>query len=269
MIAYLNCMIRYDDRGFEAKYFFGYKHKGRYTDVEGVRSTSNNYRVYFKGHSVSVDKLGGGSEFIEELRRQYKRRRGVGVEVSPFYRAGWDPMNGNLENPWLYFVIYAFLAVLTAAIFGLILYSMNAKTDISELEVRNATFSEYKIDGEDLILYSNEYEMPFEIDYYKSYGEVFSEPQSFCDGKSYELYVTEGSYFYFIYSMTDKENIEFITIKSQHQVYVKNNIIPAYIMGVFCVGCFVFAIMGIIVARNPDKFSIKVKRMFYKDYVWR
>jgi hypothetical protein len=263
MVAYLNCVIRYDDKGFVAKNIFGIKRECGYGEVEGIRS-GRDRRIYFRGHSIRIDEMSrGGDEFVEALDKGYKRTTGKWLPTSTSFNRKWDPMNGHLENPWFYFILWLFLGFACAALPVLVLFGMISETDPSEIVIHDVQFCFYEVDGGSLLLYAEGEEKPYEIGYFQHYGEALPAPEALCSGEKYSVGVV-GNHRY-VKCLTGSDGTKYITLETERQVYRDSQRIAFWILclvapiGVY--SCY----LGIAVARNPERYSKKVRRLFYKD----
>lgn len=260
MTAYLNCVIRYDDEGFIARSFFGIKRACSYGEVEAV-SGRRDRKIYFNGYRITVDQISiGADEFMDTLYRGHRKATGRHV---PAFKLKWDPMNGHMEHPWGYFILWVAVGLLCASFPALVFYSMTAEPDPSEINVYNAEFHRYSVDGESLMLYPVGEEQPYEIADYKDYGENLPSPETLCSGERYAVGVQGNSRS--ISTLTGADGFRYITLELERQVYRDNQrpwawlICVASVVGVYC--CY----LGIAVARHPERYSEFVRRLFYKD----
>jgi len=262
MTAYLNCVIRYDDEGFVARNFFGIKRACRYAEVDGVGGRKDR-KIYFNGYCVMIDEISlGADEFMAALYKGHRKATGRHV---PAFKQKWDPMNGHLEHPWVYFIIFVVLGLLSVALPVLVFYSMTAETDPSEISVRSVEFCRYSVDKESLMLYVAGEEQPYEITDFKDYGEILPSPEMLCSGEQYSVGVQGDSHD--IRSLTGADGFKYITLESERQVYRDNQRSAAWFLGIAGVVCLFISYMGIAVARHPERYSEFVRRMFYKEGV--
>lgn len=263
MAAYLNCVIRYDDKGFTARNIFGMKRLCRYGEVEGIRS-GRDHRIYFQGHSILIDEIScGADEFLDALDKGYKRATGKWVPISTSFRRKWDPMNGHLDYPWVYFVLWVAMGLFCAALPVLMYYVMTSETNPADIVIHDVQFSAYEIDGGSLMLYVEGEEQPYEIGYFQNYGEVLPSPDTLCSGEVYSVGVV-GEHHY-VESLTGSDGTKYITLETERQVYRDSQRTAAWILCVVAPIGVYFSYLGIAVARNPEKYSEKVRRLFYKD----
>ena len=260
MTAYLNCVIWYDDEGFVARNFFGIRRSCSYAEVDGVKGWKDR-KIYFNGYCIMIDEISiGADEFMDALYKGYRKATGRHV---PAFKPKWDPMNGHLEHPWGYFILWITLGLACIAFALLMLFVMTGETDPADVTVRSVQFSRYDVDDESLLLYVDGEERPYEIGYYKDYGEILPSPEAFCNGRPYTVGVEAGSHY--IVTLTGADDFKYITLESERQVYRDNQrfalviILLTSVLGVF------FSYLGIAVARHPERYSKFVRRMFYKE----
>lgn len=263
--AYLNCVIRYDDDGFVARNFFGIKRACSYAQVEGIR-TGKDRRIYFQGHSVMIDALScGGDRFIEAIEKGHRRATGKWVRASTSYRRKWDPMNGHLDSPWFYFLLWITVGLICVALPVFAVVSMTSESDPADIVVHDVRFSAYEVDGKTLKLYVDGDEKPYEIAYFRDYGESLPEPEVLCGGAVYAVGVEGAGRF--VRSLTGTDGTRYITPQPEREIYRDRQRPAAWTLGVCSVLGLTFCCFGIAVARHPERYSPKVRRLFYKDRV--
>lgn len=261
--AYLNCIIQYDDKGFQTRNIFGITRKCSYAEVEGIRS-GKDCRIYFQGHSIDIDEISrGGDKFMKALDQGHKRATGKRVPISTSFRRKRDPMNGHLDHPWAFFVLLVNMGLFCAALPVFMFFVMTSETDPSDIVIHDLQFYAYEIDDGTLMLYVEGEEQPYVIGYFQNYGEVLPAPETLCGGERYFVGV-EADHRY-VKSLTGTDGTEYITLETERQVYRDSQRIAAWILCLVApIGVF-FCYLGIAVARNPERYSKKVRRLFYKD----
>lgn len=266
-VAYLNCIIWYDDEGFVARNFLGIRRQCTYAEVEGMRN-GKDYWLYFKGHRILVDEMAhGGRDFIKAVKRGYSAsHNGRMLMASHTYGRKIDPMNGNIENPWLYFCIWVGMMLMCVFLLVGMVISMAAKpSDMEELVFSQMTFTSWKKDDGELHLTVPGREEAVRIFGYRGYGELLPSPEELCNG---EIFVVglDGKY---IESLTGADGTVYITPELERQIYHKTQDVAGVILTVFSVFGIVFSIVGIDVARRPERYGAKFKRIFYQDHLWQ
>ena len=260
MAAYLNCVIWYDDQGFQASNIIGIKRSCSYAEVEGIRSGKDR-RIYFNGHSVLIDEISrGGDEFVEAVDKGHKRATGKWV---PAIRVKRDPMNGHLDYPWAYFILWVVMGLFFAALPVLMFFVMTSETDPSEIIIRDVSFCAYEIEDDSLMLYVEGEEKPYTIGYFERYGEALPTPEVLCSGKVFSVGVERDHRY--VKSLTGVDGVKHITLESERQVYRDSQRTAVWILCAVAPAGLYFSYMGIAVARNPERYSKRVRRLFYKD----
>lgn len=263
MIAYLNCVIHYDSTGFLARNFLGIRRQCPYEEVEGIRS-GKDHRIYFQGHCVMIDEISfGGDEFMQTLKKEYRKATGKQLPVSPAFKRKWDPMNGHLDYPWFYFIVWITMALFCIGMPVLFAYTMTTETDVSEMIIKEVRFYSYKKEKESLLLYAEGREDPYEIDYFQSYGQALPSPEVLCNGELY--YVGTIGARRYIKSLTSPDGTQLITPETAQQVYRDNQKVAGLILCLLSPFGVYFCYKGIAVARHPERYSDKVRRRYYKD----
>lgn len=260
MVAYLNCVIRYDDKGFVARNFFGIRRSCSYAEVEGIRF-GKDHRIYFQSHSVMLDEISvGRDEFIEAIDKGYKRATGKWV---PSLKLKWDPMNGHIDHPWFYFCLWIFLGALSVAAPLVVSIAMLHETDPSDICVSSAVFSKYEVDDGTLRLYAEDKEAPFVIEYYEDYGDALPKPDVLCNGNTYLVGTEEGSYY--VQSLKSPNGTQYITLESNMAIYRENQLVGIVLMLFMSPLGIAVSYFAIAVARYPEQYSDTFRRLFYKD----
>ncbi|MBR5474372.1 MAG: hypothetical protein IKU83_03065 [Lachnospiraceae bacterium] len=261
MIAYLNCEIIYDREGFRARNFWGIVRECKYSEIEGIRN-NGDYRIYFRDHSLLVDKSAiGGEWFIKTAIDGYREAIGKQLPISPTYRCRWDPMNGHVDHPWFFFITYLALGLSCIVMLILIAFALFYNYDVSEIEKYNTIFLKYEIEKKDLRLY-NENETVVIFDY-ETYGNQFPSPEQLCSGEMYlvgHLKERDG-----VVSLEGANGEIYITPEMERQIYREKEapigIALIIMLLVFAINCW----LAIVVGRNPDRYSEKLKRRFYQE----
>ncbi len=261
---YVNGVILYDDDGFTTCNIWGKQYNCRYADIRGIRIGKDHW-IYYGKRKLLVDAISeGGPEFLLSLERGYKRQTGKDLLMDYSYGRRWDPMNGHIEYPWLYFAIWVFLIVGSIAIPALCMYSMTVETDPSALTAHTVTFSRYDTYKGTLRLYTAEEEQ-YRIGFYQDYGSALPAPEQLCSGEPYQVYMEEDSRY--IKGLRDDRGRDLITPELERQVYRDSQRSVVILILVLSPLGIVCGILGILIARNPDKYPDWLQRLFYKKDV--
>ena len=261
MAAYLNCVIRFDDKGFETRNLFGISRSCSYAEVESIRS-GRDIRIYFRGHSVLIHGISyGGDRFLDAVDKGHKKATGQWV---PAYQQKWDPMNGHVDYPWFYLILWIVIGLFAVAMAVMAVYSITVATDPSRIITEAVQFSGYDISSGSLRLYIEGKEDPYLIDYYEDYGEGLPTPEQLCSGQVYIIGTKKNGRY--LCSLADTKGQVYITPELERQIYRDNQRFAVWVIVAATPFTVWFCYMGIAVARHPERYSEKVRRLFYKDY---
>ncbi len=264
MSHYVNGVVLYDNDGFTTRNVWGKQFSCRYADVKGIRIGKDHW-IYYGKRKLLVDAISkGGPEFLLTLERSYKKQTGKDLPMDYSYGRRRDPMNGHIEYPWLYFTIWIFLIVGSIAIPALCMYSMTVETDLADLTVQTVEFSRYDTYEGTLRLYTAEEEQ-YRISFYQDYGSVLPAPEQLCNGQPYQVYTEEDSRY--IKGLRDDRGKDLITPQLERQVYRDSQRGAVILILVLSPLGIVYGILGILIARNPDKYPYWLQRLFYKKNV--
>ncbi len=131
MLAYINQTIEYTDTEFEVRNIFGRKRVYSYDEITGITAIIVNYgtdRILYCGKKkVKIDALAlGGDKFVTFADKLYMLRNNRGI---PYRKRNRDPMNGNMANPWFFFIMYSLVFAFFIILAGLSVYRMLAQRD--------------------------------------------------------------------------------------------------------------------------------------------
>ncbi|MBE6948941.1 MAG: hypothetical protein E7456_03750 [Ruminococcaceae bacterium] len=266
VLPYFTIRLKYDDAGFEYRNMFGIKLKADYSDVKGIR-TNTVPRIYFKNYSITVVQVDPKIKaFLDKLERGYVAATGRGVKKSTTFKAKKDPLNYGNGIGWVMFVCYLFVAVLGA--FGCFRVMHQAFILPWEKQEIKTHFYFYNYYGNDQIAYDDaglsagDYEELFVIKEYERYGEQLGPLSYICQGETYNLTVDKEGDIYFIISMTDEDGRVYVSPDISDEIY------DSYVRSqdvTLCIGCalvVVYGIVGILVNRNPERYSKWVRALY-------
>ena len=266
-IAYLNCVIWYDEKGFAARNFLGIRRQCTFAEVEGLRTGKDQW-LYFQGHRILLDEMAIGSKkFISMVKKGYSAAHDgrMLMETANFGRRK-DPMNGNIQNPWLYFCIWIGMMLLCGGMVVFGVFSMMAMpASIEELSFHQMSFTDWNKEDDELRLTVPGREEAVRIFAYRGYGDLLPSPEELCSGETF----TVGLDGHYIESLTGADGTVYITPELVWQNYHKTQDIFLAIMMVLFIAGIVFSAVGIDVARHPERYGRKFKRAFYQDYLWQ
>lgn len=200
----------------------------------------------------------------------HKKRR----SSRPSRRSKWDVFNGNVSNPGEFLFIYSLIGAMCVAIIILFVIQSAPKSP-EDLLYAQVCFDRYEIDGEQLQLYSGNSEKYYEI---PAYTQLLSDPEAFlrlCDGGAsfrvgYEDYVKADVPYFGLESITGSDGTVYLTMEAVREYRWQDAQAFYLLFGGITLLWFLFVGLSIYVGRNPQKFSPRFIRLFFKNgYVRR
>lgn len=267
VVSYKNCRIFYDESSFTVGDFWGRKRTYAYHEITAIQGSSMDVKLYVGRTVIRIDELAVGKrEFLAHARKQY-RKRNDGKPI-PAAKARTDIFKGNVNNPGEFIFVFALITAFLLGFFVLIaVTSRPAKAE--DLQYETLSFARHEIrDDTYLDLFSGNDSTPYTVP-----AGILTDADEFiaaCDtGKTFDVC-------YVVYDDTDapRKTLESIT-SSDSAVYLTREAVHEYnkraarafywFGGGMMLIWLVFMGLTIYVGRNPQKFSRRVIRLFFKD----
>lgn len=270
-LAYCKETITYDDEKFEASTFLGRKRTYRYGEITGIRQKGNDTLLYCGHRKIRIDTMASGcEEFVAYADKAYRRQHGGFI---PLHDAKKDPMNGNLDAPWLYFILFLFeIAVSIFMICLSISFLWPADDSLPDDTVEICTsFSSYEYTKKDdgtLLLHTESSEKPFSLSYLSEYDVPVPSPEELCSGENYTVIIREGKRENWIYSLLTADRQPIITAYDYNTAYRNSGFVACILLIIFGVIGIAIGILGILVGRHPERFPVWFYQLFYRDSAW-
>lgn len=259
MNAYLSKLVRYDRKGFTCRSFFGVTRACAFRDVEGVHG-ENNVHIYFQGRSYFLDEASAGlPAFLSAMRSAYKRAHGRAL---PKVRLRRDPMNGHLEEPWLYLGIWLLLMAICVGVIAMTVYLLLHVPPMEKLQTVQTAFRAGEVKSEELYLAADSPEGTYCLERYDRY-ENLPEPSFFSSGETF----TVGTYpeSRDILLLVGEDGTEYVTPELWLRAYQKESLVPSVFIVLFFALGFAFECFGIAVTRHPERYSPRIRRLVYQE----
>lgn len=267
IVGFINCRISYDENGFVYKTIFGRKIEYNYSQVTGIRKNMNETYVYVGKRKLLVDALYvGGYDFINQVKKKYREFNGE--RNIPDIKPKHDIFNGNVNDATGFLIAYGIMAVFTVAFLIFAICTVYLPKTESNTTEQKVVFVSCEEVGEDVVLTTADNKI-FKIQYVDEQfnGEKIEE---ICNGDaavitySEEVTPKDGDD-YFALDAIKYDNNYILTFGETHRLY-KQEKFPVIILAiVFVLAVFGLIIGTIIVGRNPQRYSKRVVRMFFKD----
>lgn len=271
MLGWKNCCILYNDTEFIQKTFFGIKRRFTYDQITAIEQPGGSGDIHLcaNGKRVLIDEITiGGNKFLSFAKKKYRTiYNGRLIPISTKTR--FDIFNGHVKNPYEFIVVYGVLLVLfsTAAIFAS--YVILKPTSESNTIFYTQSFSSYTETENDLVLRPVDDSDKYVITDYKECVDNPDRLFALCDGKTeFKIYAShyesDNGPYYEVWNLAANEEA-FVTFSKVNEVSRKEGIKIVVFIDAIILTFFLFVIMSIVVGRNPQKFSKRFVRMFFKE----
>lgn len=266
ILGYCNCRIWYNEEGFTVRYLLGYHRHFTYDQIESIQGWSRDVKLKVRGCTVRVDELAVGKrEFLGYAKKQYRALFG-GKPIPVVEKTRWDPFNGHVDNPGEMVAVYVLIAVILP-VFVLGTFLTQEPTPREELTFFTAAVGYDNEEDTDLLMFGED--RMVEV---WGYQRTIAEPQEFlalCDGgerftMGYRTLVDEDGNV----TALSVEHIEDSTGKiwmTPEDAFEYRFYSVFWIILAFDLLWLTYCAASVYVGRNPQKFSKKVIRMFFKD----
>ena len=266
IIAYINCRITYDDQGFVAKSFFGIKRAFTYDQITGIKENKHETFLYMGKRKVMVDAFGlGGKAFLSLAKKKYRTMHD-GKNI-PNALKGWDIFNGNVESPVGFIVIYLLITVvLVAVLVPTIVFGFCLPHTEDNTTAHSVCFEEGYISNGDIVLQADGrlYKILF-VDSHTPADAIWA----ICDGETVvTAYCTDANAaeedgFFRVHAIVDN-NTCVLSFEETERLHRENYTLGVVVIGGLLLVWIFFAVCTVMIGRNPQKFSKRVRRIFFK-----
>lgn len=269
IVAYINCRIWYNEEGFTVRFFLGYKKTFSYGEIESLNKSAQNEKLKVRGCTVRVGELPVGKrEFLAYARKQYRiAHGGKAIPVAP--NPKWDIFNGHVDNPGEFIFAYLFLLLFLPGTV-LVCFFIADPTPMEEMTFLTAPVEQLWVqedDKTDLVLSVAGTEL-----------EIWGYRDTLSDEEAFLRACEAGEKFAIGYrTVTNDEN----EVTGYSAEYIEDStgrvwITPedarnhrfrevTLIFGILELIWLAYCGISIYIGRNPQKFSKKTIRMFFKD----
>lgn len=271
LLAYCNNTVVYDASGFTARNLLGRKYTCRYEELTGISRKSGSIILRCGKRKIILDSMASGREkFIAFADKSYFKLTHTHI---PEHTAKHDPMNGNLNAPWLYFSIYFIMAACWLGFIFLAAFVLkpadgSVPVDAIEIYTELSSYEYLKKDHGTLIFHSPDYEKPFYLSYLTEYEITPPEPSVLCSRNTYRLTVHETNTQYKICAVSTEDGDQIISALDANIAYKNSQRGASIALLIMCVIFFILSVHGILVGRYPERYPRNFRKLFYKDIAW-
>ena len=267
IIAFMNCRISYDDDGFLAKTFFGIKRKFTYDQITAIKENLHETFIYIGKRRVMVDEYSiGGKEFIGFAGKKYSAFHG-GRSIPRANRKN-DIFKGNVTDTTSIIFAYILGTVCIIGFFIFIVFEIYVpKTENNTIE-QKVSFVSCTTERDALVLLSSDsqvYKIQYIDDQFDRQAiKRICLPGTWVTAYSLECKPKYEDKFYSVQAI--KYNDKFILgFEETNRLDLQENQVLIFFPIFFFLLWILFIIFSIKIGRNPEKYSKRVIRMFFKE----
>ncbi|MBQ9543847.1 MAG: hypothetical protein IJV00_01815 [Clostridia bacterium] len=271
IIAYCSDMLVYDESGFEKRTLLGKKTKYSYDLITAARCCDTYVVVVCGKNKIKLDRLMiGRSAFFLYACKQHKRimKRGI-----PLWKpSGFSPLAG-VETPWLFFIVYSFLFVLSVLVFIILPITVLVPADgitPPDAQTISTSFSSYertKADGGTFRFFASGYDKPFCLMWLSGFEVPVPDPEELCGTDVFTVVCHETAKYYSIYSFSSSDGAEMVSVLDSQKAYKNDQRFACILLIIAGVICSVFFAFAFPVRRRPERYPVWFRRWYYKDRV--
>lgn len=276
IFSWLNGIIIYDRNGFQKGWMPFFKKYYDYSELTSYYIEEKKVTFFFHNGKQAVTVNYEKKEykgFFEFVCVVYERTCGIKL-ISGKYGPQRDLFNGNIKDPNPHIVIFVLLILIMCGCAVTAFYeafNFYDETDAKYFET-TLVYEAYTDDG-DLIFSAEGVDHELRWDNYKYYdnGLVSDFLFGVKTGKTYQIYgryFPGGKYespFYRMYQIKDMEGKEYITFALSNQQHQNIWRIVSAVVSVFLFLLVLFFVGTIRVGRHPEKYSKRVRNIFFKE----
>lgn len=268
IIAYVNCRISYDENGFIAKNFFGRKKQATYSEITGIQKNMHETYIYIGKRRVMVDEFSiGGKEFINLVKKKYRTLHN-GQSLPKITKTKNDIFNGHVNDVAGFYAAYIIVFVFLIGVMVLLMCYTFIPNSINNTIEQTVIFNSCEIIKDEIVLTATDnqiYKITFDVEQIN-----IQEIKTICNGKSevttYSKEVTpdDEEDYYSVKAIKNKDDY----LLSFEETNKLNRLEGLKVIGLFLFMLLIwnaYIVASIVVGRNPQKFSKKVVKMFFKD----
>ncbi len=269
IIAYVNCRISYDENGFIAKNFFGRKKQATYSEITGIQKNMHETYIYIGKQRIMVDEFAiGGDDFIAFAKNKYKTLHN-GQNIPKVQKTKNDIFNGNINDASAILAVFILIAVFLIGFLAFITWHTFFDPCTEENTIQQSVrFVAFEKGTEDLILTAEDgqiYKIRFADEKINTQGI-----SAICNGETLvTVYAEEfkdenDAPFYSLKAIVHKDAylLHFDETNRLHS----QGFFPIFLFALgMCILWAVYILLSVIIGRNPQKFSKKVVRLFFRD----
>jgi len=269
IIAFVNCRISYDPYGFDAKNFFGKKKSYTYDQVTAIKINTHEVYLYMDKSRVAVDEFSiGGNDFLNFVEQKYKELHN-GKDIPSPPKSKHDIFNGNVKDVGSLLFAYILVSVVCIAFLGVTVWSVFFRPNTAEnTTAQQVTFLSCTV-ADDKIQFRDADQQLYQINNVDAQFDATALTK-ICDGETaVTAYWTKATpedaeEYYSVKAILHGESYLLSFDETNRWNQQANQSILLF-PAIFLLVWWAYIAGAIVVGRNPQKFSKKVIRIFFKD----
>jgi hypothetical protein len=267
-LAYCNCWVRYDAKGFTHSNLLGLVKRFSYEDVAPVCKpkfkqalAGNDLWIKAGSRRILIDAASRNRvDFLVTLSQRLQKNQWTNDVPR-----GWDPYNHNVPQPdgWFLFVITQLLTVFMVGLIGWFVYDYFTPAETAETTDHLVlSFSDYHEHKGDWDLTASDGET-YHLD--NDTKKVGVDPKAVCDGRTlYDVWLYRGRKSIAALRTTGGEDI--LTFAQVKALSNRETRIYGPVLLLFA-AAMVWVDIGMIrTARHPERYSRRYRRLFWQDH---
>lgn len=270
LLGYCNETVVYDGEAFTAKNWLGIRRTYSYAEISGIRRRGADTILYCGRRRVRLDQMALNAQpFVKHAETCYFQQF---QQLIPIIIKK-DPMRGNLDTPWFYFFMFLFVIAVSLfffffSVYGLLPAEASLPSDAFEIRASFVSWERIKKNGGTLVLNAADFEKPFKLSWLSGFEVPVPDPEFLCGGTEFAVIVEEEKTEYWIRAISTADQRLLLSAYDYSTAYRNTQFWPCIGLIVFSVFEICFAMFGILVGRNPDRFPEWLRKLFYQPWVW-
>lgn len=268
IVGFINCRIFYDEERFVAKNFWGIRRTFTYDQVTAIKNNLHESYIYMGKCRVMIDEFAvGGDTFIKLVKKKYRTMHD-GHNLPEIHKTEYDLFKGNVTDAGSVLFGYILILVLSVSVALLVvIYTYLPRTTGNTIE-QSVCFVSCDANKKDIVLTSTDkqrYVIQFVDEQFDS-GDI----QAICDGKTmvtaYSIEVTpDDEAEYYAVKAIVQDGSYLLSFEETNKFH-RQNYWPIMIFGLgLCLFLDAYVVGSVVVGRNPQKFSKRFVRFFFRD----
>ncbi len=272
VIAFVNCRIEYNEKGFSARSFFGIKREYTYNQVDAIKENMHESYIIAGKRKIMIDEFAvGGRGFITFVKKQY-RKLNDGQSLPVVRKSKRDIFNGNVMNAGGFLFFYIFMSVLLIG-FGIFMtYHIWFNPVSADNTVKREITLEARVIEDNKYAFTTSQGELYKIDYWNERTNR-KDIENLCDGSTEltvfvkEIKTKQGTADYWSIEEIRYDSTVILSFEESNRLYKKNSAPYIFIPISFIIFWGLYITGSVIVGRNPVKYRKLVKLFFRKESI--